>query len=346
MKKLKFYYVLSLNLFLFAFFVIIFSRLSFYLLSLFFILVISEKFLRKNPKFKKLSELKQKVNPYYRYFIMYPWLFLLFWGAYSDSEKIWDSNRILEEQKNKPVEQQLSIKALAPKHIENKNITNKVIQTSSNKITDNKYIKAKVLSNHDGDTLTVSINDKKEKIRLLGIDTAEMQQGYWGKEAKKYTEKLTKGKNIDIETDIQARDKYGRLLAYVYVDGKFLNNELIKNGYAQLLTYTPNIRYVDTFTKSQTEARNKKLNIWSDKGLKESPHDFRHKKDKPRSRVVSKPKPIVRAIQENNSIIVHVNAKTGIYHYSHCRFYDCKNCYLEMTPSQAESNGYRHCQKE
>lgn len=210
----------------------------------------------------------------------------------------------------------------------------------------------KVLSNHDGDTLTVTINDKKEKVRLLGVDTAEMAQGYWGKEAQKFTEKLTKGKEVKLETDIQERDKYGRLLAYVYIDGVSLNEELLKEGYAQLLTYSPNVKYVDKFKDLQSNARNSNKGIWSSSnGLKESPYEFRHKggnksnktsKSKSANNIV-KPKNVKSS---NNTQLVHVNSKSGVYHYSGCQYYDCKNCIIELTEEEAIKQGYRHCKKE
>jgi micrococcal nuclease len=137
---------------------------------------------------------------------------------------------------------------------------------------------AKVLSNHDGDTLTVMLNGKKEKVRLLGIDTAEIQQGDWGKKAKEFTRQMTKGKNIKLLTDVQERDQYGRVLAYVYVDGVFLNQELIKQGYAMLLTYAPNVRYADLLKETQKTARESGVGIWNQaSGLQESPYEYRHK---------------------------------------------------------------------
>jgi micrococcal nuclease len=145
---------------------------------------------------------------------------------------------------------------------------------------------AKVLSNHDGDTLTVMLNGKKEKVRLLGIDTAEIQQqGEWGNKAKDFTRKITKGKNIKLITDVQERDQYGRVLAYVYVDGIFLNQELIKQGYAMLLTYAPNVKYAGLLKETQTKARESGAGIWNqNSGLKETPYEYRHKDKKKNKR--------------------------------------------------------------
>lgn len=195
---------------------------------------------------------------------------------------------------------------------------------------------AMVLDNYDGDTLTVKINGKKEKVRLLGVDTAEMAQGFWGKEAKKFTENLTAGKQVRLETDVQERDRYGRLLAYVYVNKDFVNLELIKNGYAQLLTYPPNVRYVEVFQKAQKDAREAQRGIWGVNGLTESPYEFRHggkkKSENPKKQEIGG--------------TVQVNPKSGIYHKEGCKNYNCKACTLELSEEEAISKGYKKCRAE
>jgi micrococcal nuclease len=138
----------------------------------------------------------------------------------------------------------------------------------------------------DGDTLAVKVpnQSKLEKIRLLGIDCPEVAhskndpgQEPWGTRAKEFTAKLVLNKPVRIETDIQPRDQYGRLLGYVYVGKTFLNLELVKNGHAMLLTYAPNVKYVDLFTKAQREAREAGRGMWNPKDqLTESPHTYRH----------------------------------------------------------------------
>lgn len=204
-----------------------------------------------------------------------------------------------------------------------------------------------VLSNHDGDTLLVKIGNKKEKVRLLGVDTAEIAQGYWGSEAQKFTQNLTKGKEIKLETDVQERDKYNRLLAYVYVDGVFLNELLVKEGYAQLLTYAPNVKYVDVLKKSQVEAKSSSKGIWGKDGLKETPYEFRHK-DSKKTQKTSKTqveKTIdIKITKSSKKDIVHVNKNSGVYHFSNCEHYNCRNCTIEITEEDAIAKGYhRHC---
>jgi endonuclease YncB( thermonuclease family) len=133
------------------------------------------------------------------------------------------------------------------------------------------------VSVHDGDTVTVATPKGREKIRLLGIDTPELAQAPWGERARAFTERLVQGQEVRVETDVQPRDRYGRLLGYVYVGDTFVNLEVIRSGHAMLLTYAPNVRHVEAFMAAQTEARTKGLGVWDPKEpLTVSPKAFRH----------------------------------------------------------------------
>jgi len=134
----------------------------------------------------------------------------------------------------------------------------------------------------DGDTLKVIYRGDKEGVRLIGIDTPESRKNAkakkdaersgndvktitaLGKEATKYTKSLVRvGDEVELEFDVQKRDKYGRLLAYVYLkDGRMLNEEIIKGGYASLMTIPPNVRYVNNFMKAYKDAREHKRGLW------------------------------------------------------------------------------------
>lgn len=119
----------------------------------------------------------------------------------------------------------------------------------------------------DGDTLFVKINNRDETIRLLGIDTPEIEGKYvnaefFGIEASEYTGKLAIRKKIRLEYDREKRDKYGRLLAYVYLpDGRMLNKLLIKNGYARVYRF---FKYKNKkeFLKLEKAAKTKCLGLW------------------------------------------------------------------------------------
>lgn len=124
----------------------------------------------------------------------------------------------------------------------------------------------------DGDTFWADNGTEKGlKIRLIGLDAPESKRtfkgeiGYYGKEAKFYLTKLLTDKNVRLVSDVRPLDRYGRTLSYVYLeDGTFLNAELIKNGYAVLLTVPPNVEFADLFAKLQAEARNKKRGLWQE----------------------------------------------------------------------------------
>ncbi|MFC1496298.1 thermonuclease family protein [Candidatus Margulisiibacteriota bacterium] len=116
----------------------------------------------------------------------------------------------------------------------------------------------------DGDTIKLT---NGEKVRYIGIDTPETKHPkkpvqYFGKEASEANKMLVEGKQVRLEFDVQKRDRYGRLLAYVYVDDIFVNAWLVWNGYAQVSTYPPNVKYQEYFLKLQRVARKEKRGLW------------------------------------------------------------------------------------
>lgn len=122
----------------------------------------------------------------------------------------------------------------------------------------------------DGDTLKVMYEGKSQSVRLLLVDTPETSHPKLGvqplgQEAKQYTKQvLEKAKKIELEFDIGPnRDKYSRLLAYVYADGVMLQESLLKKGYARVAyIYPPNVRYVDEFETIQNKSKKQALGIW------------------------------------------------------------------------------------
>ena len=131
---------------------------------------------------------------------------------------------------------------------------------------------------HDGDTVTVIRDKKQEKVRLIGIDAPELGQKPWGEQAKQYLESilLTSGWKVKIESDVEKTDQHGRTLAYLWTyDGSLINLMMIKGGYALLYTVSPNVKHAEEFRKAQAEAREKRLGIWSEEGLRERPQDYR-----------------------------------------------------------------------
>ena len=122
----------------------------------------------------------------------------------------------------------------------------------------------------DGDTIVVKYNGVDEKVRLIGIDTPESVHSDESKNTKEgvmvsdYTKKMLTDKKVGLEFDVSKRDKYGRLLAYVYLDGEMYNKILLKEGYARVATYPPNVKYVDEFVKLQKEARENNKGLWQE----------------------------------------------------------------------------------
>ena len=115
----------------------------------------------------------------------------------------------------------------------------------------------------DGDTIVVLMDGKKEKVRMIGIDTPESvhpdksRNTPMGKIASKYTKDNLEGKYVTLETDVQERDKYGRVLAYVYLDDKMFNKTLLEEGLAELMTIPPNVKYSEDFKKIEAEREGK-----------------------------------------------------------------------------------------
>ena len=128
-----------------------------------------------------------------------------------------------------------------------------------------KYEKAVVKRVVDGDTLLLA-NDKR--VRLIGVNTPETVKPNspveaYGKEASEYTKKMLTGKTVYLEKDAGDTDKYGRLLRYVYTeDGKMFNEVLVQEGYAQVMTIQPNVKYQDRFVEAQRQAREGKKGLW------------------------------------------------------------------------------------
>ena len=119
----------------------------------------------------------------------------------------------------------------------------------------------------DGDTIHVRIVDRIEKVRYIGVNTPETHHPTKGVErgghaAASVNRDLVSGKRVRLELDAQERDRYGRLLAYVWVGDVMVNAELLRLGYAQVMTVPPNVRHQDLFLKLQRDAREAGRGLW------------------------------------------------------------------------------------
>lgn len=140
-----------------------------------------------------------------------------------------------------------------------------------------------IIAVHDGDTVSVLLDKKQEKIRLIGIDAPEMGQQPWGEGAKNYLARIVNasGQKVRIERDVEERDTYGRILAYLWTTkGEMVNVMMIRGGYAMLYTIPPNVKYIHELTEALTEARKVRAGVWSENGLQEKPGEYR--KEHPR----------------------------------------------------------------
>lgn len=124
------------------------------------------------------------------------------------------------------------------------------------------FTTAKVIKVIDGDTIEI---EGGQRVRYIGIDTTEVYPNtecYSG-EAKAENEKLVGGKIIKLEKDVSDTDKYGRLLRYVYVDEMFVNEELLKAGYAKTEIVPPDIKFKNRFLNLAKYAKENNLGFWS-----------------------------------------------------------------------------------
>ncbi len=124
----------------------------------------------------------------------------------------------------------------------------------------------------DGDTIEI---EGGQKVRYIGIDTPETVDprkpvGCFGLESSQKNKELVEGKTVRLEKDVSETDKYGRLLRYVYLlsestgsDEIFVNDYLVRQGFAHASTYPPDVKYQDRFVNGQQEAMSKNLGLWS-----------------------------------------------------------------------------------
>ncbi len=121
----------------------------------------------------------------------------------------------------------------------------------------------------DGDTIIVARGDRRDTIRLLGIDTPETHHPTkpvqcYGPEASDYTTRRLSGQMVRLEDDVETHDIYGRHLAYVYVDGQRFDDELLEKGYARLLVIEPNHAHARTMLDEELDAKRHRRGLWGE----------------------------------------------------------------------------------
>src|SRR5580765_5027692 len=125
----------------------------------------------------------------------------------------------------------------------------------------------------DGDTIYVQLASGVEKVRYIGVDTPEVHhptrgEEPGGREATDVNRRLLGHDPVRLETDVQLRDRYGRLLAYVWIRGPdggetMVNAELVRLGYAAVMTVPPNVRHAELFRKLAAQAREQRRGLWA-----------------------------------------------------------------------------------
>jgi micrococcal nuclease len=121
----------------------------------------------------------------------------------------------------------------------------------------------------DGDTIHVQVGGRREKVRYIGVDTPETHKPgtpvqCYGRSASAFNARLVAERRVELRTDAETRDRYGRLLAYVYrrPDGMFVNAELVRRGFATILTIPPNVAHAQEFLRLQRAARQAGRGLW------------------------------------------------------------------------------------
>ncbi len=116
----------------------------------------------------------------------------------------------------------------------------------------------------DGDTIEL---ENGQKVRYIGINTPEIHHPTkkvecFGQEAYAQNKTLLEGKTLRLEKDVSEKDRYGRLLRYVYIDNLFINDYLVRQGYAYSSTFPPDVKYQQQFRLAEQEAKENNRGLW------------------------------------------------------------------------------------
>lgn len=215
--------------------------------------------------------------------------------------------------------------------------------SASNQPQANGQMEATVKRVVDGDTFEL---ENGEKVRMIGMDTPETVKPNhpvepYGKEASNFTKELLTGQKVTLKFDVEPYDKYKRLLAYVYLsDGTFVNEKLVRDGYARIMTIPPNVAKADLFLEAEREAREQNRGLW---GLQdENKADSKKKENQPKK---SAKESANKAEQppEGKLIKGNINSKGDkIYHVPGSASYEQTNAEMWFaTEEEAQAAGFR-----
>jgi micrococcal nuclease len=269
-------------------------------------------------------------------------------------------------------EQQTAVEEVVPKYSDDTKLkpgsedVNKAVQVSkgvgdlekgdkSEAAVENNRIPAKVLRVVDGDTMQVMFHGKEETIRLLLVDTPETKHPSkpvqpYGPQASDFAIKTLTGQNVDLEIDVSERDKYGRILVYLWINGKIFNEMLLEEGLARVAyVIPPNIKYVDRFREIEKKAQLAGIGIWSIEDYTREDgfyHAVEPSYAKDQQEKSTEAAPSSQSCS-NPKIKGNINSKgEKIYHVPGGQFYDrTKAEELYCTEEEAVEAGFRKSQK-
>ena len=145
-----------------------------------------------------------------------------------------------------------------------------LLMSCSSGVTTENEVLIKILKVVDGDTVDIDIKGNTERVRLIGVNTPETKHPTkptecFGPEASAYlTQLLPKGTHVRIERDIEARDRYGRMLLYLYreSDNLFINLDLVLRGYGTPMSIEPNTFHRNNFVRAAAQAEAANVGLW------------------------------------------------------------------------------------
>lgn len=120
----------------------------------------------------------------------------------------------------------------------------------------------------DGDTIHILLDGRTERLRLIGLDAPEIDHPdqaaeCFGEESALFTQRSLEGRSIRIEFDVERRDRFDRLLAYVFLGRELFNETLVAEGFAIERSYPPNLAHQEELRKAEIEARQDRRGLWS-----------------------------------------------------------------------------------
>ena len=220
-------------------------------------------------------------------------------------------------------------------------------------------LSGKVLKVLDGDTFLIQVQGQEEHVRLREIDAPEITtrkkagQEPWGRKARDFAQSLVRGKALRLEVEeADERDKYHRLLAYVFLNNIFVNRELILSGNAFFYPGPFRGRYADELQEAEEEAREKGRGVWDKRnGLRELPQEFRRRTQRDeglfsrfwgpiqgggkKSALKEYPVPADKIVGNKRSMIYHLPGSREAARVNP------KNRVLFASPEEAEKAGFR-----